>query len=171
MLKKYTVGGVLFTAVLGTLSHFFYKLSGENSLLALLVPVSESTWEHMKMLFFPMLLFCAFESVLLRKRYPDLFFAGAAGNSHRTAADSDDLLYLFRNSGENLRRRGYGSVLCQHSLRIFGEAPAGRTEKKAGDFQMDFRGGTSGPGSGLFCFYLESARAWNLRKSSGVTEC
>lgn len=79
MLKKYTVGGVLFTAVLGTLSHFFYKWSGENSLLALLVPVSESTWEHMKMLFFPMLLFCAFESVLLRKRYPDLFFAGAAG--------------------------------------------------------------------------------------------
>ena len=31
------------------------------------------------MLFFPMLLFCVFESVLLRKRYPDLFFAGAAG--------------------------------------------------------------------------------------------
>ena len=79
MLKKYTVGGVLFTAVLGTLSHFFYEWSGENSLLALLVPVSESTWEHMKMLFFPMLLFCVFESVLLRKRYPDLFFAGAAG--------------------------------------------------------------------------------------------
>ena len=40
MLKKYTVGGVLFTAVLGTLSHFFYKWSGENSLLALLVTVS-----------------------------------------------------------------------------------------------------------------------------------
>ena len=72
MLKKYTVGGVLFTAVLGTLSHFFYKLSGENSLLALLVPVSESTWEHMKMLFFPMLLYSLIAVPGLKTTYPFL---------------------------------------------------------------------------------------------------
>lgn len=79
MLKKYTAAGVLFTAILGTLMHFLYQWSGENPVLALFVPVNESTWEHMKMLFFPMLLFCIAESLLLWKKYPDLFYAGAAG--------------------------------------------------------------------------------------------
>ena len=80
MLKKYTLAGILFTAVLGTLTHFFYEWSGNSPLAALFVPVGESVWEHMKMLFFPMLIFCVIESVLERKRHPDLFFAGAAGN-------------------------------------------------------------------------------------------
>lgn len=79
MLKRYTAAGILFTAVLGTLTHFCYQWSGENPLLALVVPVSESTWEHMKMLFFPMLLWSFLESALLRKKYPDLFWADAAG--------------------------------------------------------------------------------------------
>lgn len=79
MLKKYTIAGILFTAVLGTLMHFFYHWSGENPVLALIVPVNESTWEHMKMLFFPMLIYCILESCLLKKKYPDLFYAGAAG--------------------------------------------------------------------------------------------
>ena len=79
MLKRYTATGILFTAVLGTLTHFCYQWSGENPLLALVVPVSESTWEHMKMLFFPMLLWSLLESALLRKKYPDLFWADAAG--------------------------------------------------------------------------------------------
>ena len=68
MLKRYTAAGILFTAVLGTLTHFCYQWSGENPLLALVVPVSESTWEHMKMLFFPMLLWSLLESALLRKK-------------------------------------------------------------------------------------------------------
>ena len=79
MFKRYTAAGILFTAVLGTLTHFCYQWSGENPLLALVVPVSESTWEHMKMLFFPMLLWSLLESALLRKKYPDLFWADAAG--------------------------------------------------------------------------------------------
>lgn len=79
MLKRYTAAGILFTAVLGTLTHFCYQWSGENPLLALVVPVSESTWEHMKMLFFPMLLWSLLESALLRKKYPDLFWSDAAG--------------------------------------------------------------------------------------------
>ena len=79
MLKRYTAAGILFTAVLGTLTHFCYQWSGENPLLALVVPVSESTWEHMKLIFFPMLLWSLLESALLRKKYPDLFWADAAG--------------------------------------------------------------------------------------------
>ena len=41
---------------LGTLLHFTYEWSGENQLVALFSAVNESTWEHLKLLFFPMIL-------------------------------------------------------------------------------------------------------------------
>jgi peptidoglycan/LPS O-acetylase OafA/YrhL len=56
-LKKYTIGGAIFVMIVGTLSHFLYEWSGYNPLVGLFTPVNESTWEHMKLLFFPMLLF------------------------------------------------------------------------------------------------------------------
>lgn len=40
----------------GTLFHFLYDWSGCHPLAALFAPVNESTWEHLKMLFFPVLL-------------------------------------------------------------------------------------------------------------------
>ncbi len=49
--------GILFTAALGSFGHFAYDLSKENILVALFCPVNESTWEHLKLLFFPFLLF------------------------------------------------------------------------------------------------------------------
>ena len=36
---------------------FFYQWSGKSSLSALLFPVNESTWEHLKLVFFPMFLY------------------------------------------------------------------------------------------------------------------
>ena len=47
-----TIAGILCVSILGTLLHFTYRWSGRNPLIA---PVNESVWEHMKLLFFPML--------------------------------------------------------------------------------------------------------------------
>lgn len=47
---------ILFVLVLGTLMHFMYSWSGKNPFVGLIAPVNESVWEHMKLLFFPMLL-------------------------------------------------------------------------------------------------------------------
>lgn len=44
-----------FTIVLGTILHFTYQWSNENSIVGLFSAVNESTWEHLKLLFFPML--------------------------------------------------------------------------------------------------------------------
>ena len=52
-----TTAGILSVALMGTLLHFTYRWSGCNSLIGLMSPVNESVWEHMKLLFFPMLLF------------------------------------------------------------------------------------------------------------------
>lgn len=59
-LKRYSVIGTVFVLLIGTLSHFLYEWTGNNFLAGFLVPVNESTWEHMKLLFFPMLLYSFF---------------------------------------------------------------------------------------------------------------
>ena len=45
----------LFVVLLGVFLHFAYELSGENPIVGLFALVNESVWEHLKLLFFPML--------------------------------------------------------------------------------------------------------------------
>lgn len=45
------------TAAGGTLLHFLYQWTGESVIAALVSAVNESTWEHMKIMFFPMFIF------------------------------------------------------------------------------------------------------------------
>lgn len=56
-LKRYCIIGTLFVIITGTILHFVYDWSGQNWIIGLFCPVSESTWEHMKLCFFPMLLY------------------------------------------------------------------------------------------------------------------
>ena len=46
--------GFIVTAVVGTLLHFLFDWSGGNVTAALLSAVNESIWEHLKLLFYPM---------------------------------------------------------------------------------------------------------------------
>ena len=66
------VAGFLFTAALGTLLHFVYDWSGGSTLAAAFSAVNESTWEHMKLLFFPAFLFSVVQVWVLGRTYPDL---------------------------------------------------------------------------------------------------
>lgn len=66
----YTISGIIFVSLLGTLSHFFYDWSGKNPAAGLFSPVNESVWEHIKLLFFPMLLYSIFMSKRLKGIYP-----------------------------------------------------------------------------------------------------
>ena len=69
-LKRYTIAGLIFVLITGTLVHFAYEWSGCNRLLGLFFPVSESTWEHMKLVFFPLLLYSLFMTHKLKDSYP-----------------------------------------------------------------------------------------------------
>lgn len=69
-LKHYAIAGTVFVIIAGTLSHFVYEWSGQNFILGFLFPVSESTWEHMKLCFFPMLLYSLFMNERLKDNYP-----------------------------------------------------------------------------------------------------
>ena len=69
-LKRYTIIGSIFVIITGTLSHFVYEWSGNNFLLGFFFPVNESTWEHMKLCFFPMLVYALFMNCQLKNDYP-----------------------------------------------------------------------------------------------------
>lgn len=69
-LKCYAITGAVFVIITGTISHFIYEWSGKNFILGFFFPVSESTWEHMKLCFFPMLVYSIFMYKRLNIDYP-----------------------------------------------------------------------------------------------------
>ena len=78
-LKRYTIIGAIFVTILGTLSHFFYDLSNQNFIVGFFSPINESTWEHMKLIFFPMLLFSLFVISKLKESNPCITSAFLSG--------------------------------------------------------------------------------------------
>ncbi len=71
--------GFVFTGILGTLLHFLFELTNESFLAGLFSAVNESIWEHMKLLYFPMLIYAIVESCLLKNKYPNFWCAKAVG--------------------------------------------------------------------------------------------
>ena len=82
-LKKLFILGAVIVSILGTFLHFAYDLSGENFIVGLFTPVSESIWEHTKLIFFPMLLLSFFFKAKFKESYPhigaSLIFGGLLG--------------------------------------------------------------------------------------------
>lgn len=78
-LKKFCIIGFFVTTVLGILSHFVYDWTGRGFLIGLFFPVNESTWEHMKLLFFPMFLFALVAGKRVERQYPCIYNAMFTG--------------------------------------------------------------------------------------------
>ncbi len=70
-LKKKILGleivSLVFCLVFSCFNHFLYQWSGEFFLFAPFVPISESVWEHGKLLVMPFLFFSVIEWILLVK--------------------------------------------------------------------------------------------------------
>lgn len=60
--------GFAVTSLGGTLLHFLYDWLGEAVWIAPFSGVNESTWEHMKLLFWPMFIFAILQSFFFRGR-------------------------------------------------------------------------------------------------------
>ena len=58
--------GFAVTALGGTVLHFLYDWLGEAAWIAPFSGVNESTWEHMKLLFWPMFIYAVIESFFFR---------------------------------------------------------------------------------------------------------
>ena len=64
----YQLLGFAITSLAGTLLHFLYDWLGEAKWIAPFSGVNESTWEHMKLLFWPMFIYAVIESLFFRDR-------------------------------------------------------------------------------------------------------
>ena len=60
--------GFAITSFAGTILHFLYDWLGNTVWIAPLSGVNESTWEHMKLLFWPMFLFAIAQSFFFEER-------------------------------------------------------------------------------------------------------
>ena len=67
-IKLLGLWGFATVSLLGTILHFLYDWSGKITAIAPFSSVNESTFEHMKLLFWPMLLFALIEWLFLRER-------------------------------------------------------------------------------------------------------
>ena len=74
-LKKYTLIGILFVLITGTLSHFLYSLANNNPVVGLFTPVNESIWEHLKLVYFPMSLYSVFMVQKFKKQFPSIILS------------------------------------------------------------------------------------------------
>ena len=60
--------GFAVTSFGGTILHFWYDWLGQATWIAPFSGVNESTWEHMKLIFWPMLIFAIVQSFFFRDR-------------------------------------------------------------------------------------------------------
>lgn len=70
---------IIITILLGVLLHFVYEWSGKNPFMALIGAVNESTWEHLKLLFFPFLFMSIVEYFFYKPDFRKFFSSRCIG--------------------------------------------------------------------------------------------
>ena len=74
------IGGFLFIGLIGAALHFTFEMSNFSSMeVAYFSAVNESTWEHLKMVFFPGLVFALIQYTYVREDVNNYILAKVAG--------------------------------------------------------------------------------------------
>jgi hypothetical protein len=68
--KHWILLGIPVIFVAGFFLHYAYEWSGNSPIVGLITPVNESIWEHLKLAFFPLLVWWSVGYYLLRKYNP-----------------------------------------------------------------------------------------------------
>lgn len=72
---KLVLWGSLFVIILGSLLHFVFEWSGYSVIIASFAAVNESTWEHIKLGFWPLIIWSLIEYFLFKVRSKNFLFA------------------------------------------------------------------------------------------------
>lgn len=78
-IRKYQIISAIFVCIVGTLLHFTYEFFGEDIFIASFSAVNESVWEHLKLLFFPMLLTTIIGYFYIGKNAPNFLCSKTLG--------------------------------------------------------------------------------------------
>lgn len=76
---RWELGGIAFIVVLGSLLHFAFEWSGGAIPVASIAAVNESVWEHLKLGFWPALVYAALEYSRFGKSANNFHFAKTIG--------------------------------------------------------------------------------------------
>ena len=72
-LRNWQLAGFVFTAIFGTLLHFLFDWTGGAIVAALFSAINESIWEHMKLIFYPMLIFSVVQYKRIGSEFPNFW--------------------------------------------------------------------------------------------------
>lgn len=75
----YEFAGIIFITILGSVLHFTFEWAGHQSIIAIFSAVNESVWEHLKLGFWPTLVYALLEYRYLRKSTNNFLFAKTVG--------------------------------------------------------------------------------------------
>jgi Family of unknown function (DUF6512) len=75
----YELIGMVFIIILGSVLHFTFEWSVNQPIVGVFSAVNESVWEHLKLTFWPALLFMLVDYVLLKKTANNFAFAKTIG--------------------------------------------------------------------------------------------
>ena len=79
-LLTWEIGGIFFIGLIGAALHFTFEMSNFSSMdVAYFSAVNESTWEHLKMVFFPGLMFALIQYTYVRDVVNNYIIAKVAG--------------------------------------------------------------------------------------------
>jgi hypothetical protein len=67
--------GIIFISILGTILHFTFNLSGKWKPIAIISAVNESVWEHLKIGYWPALIWAIIEFFIFGKNTSNFLFA------------------------------------------------------------------------------------------------
>lgn len=113
--------------IAGTLLHFAYEWSGENAFVAIFSPISESVWEHLKLLFVPAFFFTIFMYYLLGDRYPEYLW-------YQTKSIFAGMLFIlliyYTYSGITQRENMWADIGIFYLAAVFAGITAGRCRNR-----------------------------------------
>ena len=78
-IKTWQIITVIICFILGILLHFTYEWSGGNIIVGIFSAVNESTWEHLKLAFYPMLIMAIIGYFIIGDRSENYWIAQALG--------------------------------------------------------------------------------------------
>lgn len=73
----WNIVGVIFVSALGSFLHFIFDISGEKTWAGIIGAVNESTWEHLKLLFWPIVIWMIPEYIFYGRNISGFFWTKA----------------------------------------------------------------------------------------------
>ena len=80
-IKRWQIFATIFCLIFGTLLHFTYEWFNYNMIIGLFSAVNESTWEHLKLLFYPMFIISIIGHFVIGKKSSNYWLSQIIGIS------------------------------------------------------------------------------------------